>query len=672
MTNGVHPGDGASGGVARAWAEDALGAVALAEGAVAQRILASASLGAFPLRAAANAFGDPVSISTEGDIDTQVSRARAHASQGERVALVARASALVGARPAMRAFVRDRLSVVFHALDEDGCPDAMALADLGWGVLLASNVEDSLDLSLVARRASEDSGTPFLVVHERGVARHVEPIVRPDAALCEAFLGTPAGRVRRVTDPAHPIHTKIGPRAFADRVPFALGSALREFEALTGRRHDVVERSAGTDAAVMIVAAGVLGESLLGEVERLRGLGADVGVVKVTALRPFPGPRIVRALGRSLAVTVLEGSDDWLAQSNPLTREVKASFADALTWAPDYPGVGRIPRITSGVIGMARGLDAFDLDSVVENMVLGERGKRLFAFGADPDLALPVSGGQAAVSGGPSPNPRAASAGPFVMRGVVRDLPTAVACAELCASVLVSAVALRTRATVRSSVGGHAHGVGAPAGFPQTPGLLGDTPKPPGEAEVTFEVVAGRERPRGAHAPHAVRLVALEDVASLIAGNPLARLADGGILAVPTEHRSPEALWASLPPYVKAIAFDRHLRVVGWPVTDGAGATGGEAVRWLTAAAFAGAALAGAGKADGAKARQLVDASLVGREVEGALRVVVGQDGAAIAEHGGQVARRAFESYVEVPRAIVERDMDGVRMGRHDERVAAR
>ena len=565
MENGVNPEGGlSSGSNARPSAHDVLGAIALAEGAVAVRVLVVGDLGdGLPIDGSrSNAFGETVTVtvSAAGTIAEQAGRAHALAVQGERVALVAPAGILSAARAAMRKIAEGRLSVVFHALDDRGCPDTYALADLGWGVLVASSVEDSLDLSLVARRASEDSGTPFLVVHERAGARHVEPLARPDPALCDAFLGAPAGRMRPLTDPAHPVHAKIGPRAFADRVPFALGSAMRGLESLSGRRHDVIERSAGSDAAAMIVAAGVLGESLLGEVDRLRALGHDVGVVKVTALRPFPGPRIVRALGRSLAVTVLEGVDEPLAQSNPLTREVKAAFADALTWSPGYPGVGRIPRVTSGVVGLGgHELDALDFDAIVRNMLEGERGKRLFAFGADAELALPLSIAGTA--------PTAATPG-FVMRGVVKDLATAVACSELCAAVLGSALALRVRATVRA---------------------------PRASEAARFDVVASRERPRGVHTPHTVRLVVLDDVAVLLGGNPLARLAQGGIVALPTHHRTPDALWASLPPYVKAIVFDRQARVVGWPMGDASpddvAAQGADGARWLTAAAFAGIAL---------------------------------------------------------------------------------
>ena len=60
--------------------------------------------------------------------------------------------------------------MVVHALAGHGAEDLSALADLGWGLLCAAGPEDSFDLSLIARRAAEDSGVPFIVVHGLGRA----------------------------------------------------------------------------------------------------------------------------------------------------------------------------------------------------------------------------------------------------------------------------------------------------------------------------------------------------------------------------------------------------------------------------------------------------------------------------------------------------------------------
>ena len=639
MENGVERDERAIGTRTRIVARDDFGAIVAAEVAISQRVVA---LGCGPhghgaVGRTTNAFGDAVAF----DVFEEEAGAAAHVSRlmdlekdGERVALVAPAHLLADARLALRAIAAMRLPVVFHALADRGYEGAFALADLGWGVLFASGALDSVDLSLIARRAAEDSGIPFLIVHERSIVRQLEPVGPPDPALCEAFLGPAFERVRKISDPAHPIHAKIGERAFAERVPFAIGSAMRGLQSFTGRRHDTIDWSPVDGAAVMLVGAGVLGDALLGEAGRLRALGQDVGAVKLTALRPFPGPRLIRALAKAHVVTVLEATDEPLAQSNPLTREVKAAFADALTWAPEYPGIGRLPRIHSGVVGIGGyDLEAGDVEAVVRNMVEGEQGKRHFAFGPD--------GGLAAVHSPAAIRQNTTSA---AMRGRVASLETANACAELCTTVISSALALKCRASVRPSAGAEGNGA-------------------------AFDLLAARERPRGVSTPLAFGLIAFEDPAALVSGNPLARLVSGSVLAVPTSESTAEGLWAELPSYVKAIAFDREVRVVGFP-SFSPGEDGDSA--WMTASAFAGLALlffAGVSLHLGRASRAAVDGPLVEREVVAALRAFGATD--ARAEKAGKVARLAFDAHLDVTREIVDQDLAAIRVGRRDARAGA-
>ena len=81
-----------------------------------------------------------------------------------------------------------------------GGEELAALADIGWGVLLASGPEDSFDLTLVARRAAEDAGVPFLVVHALGdgaAGRAVAMISVPAEPAIVAFVGSkrlPSGK----------------------------------------------------------------------------------------------------------------------------------------------------------------------------------------------------------------------------------------------------------------------------------------------------------------------------------------------------------------------------------------------------------------------------------------------------------------------------------------------
>lgn len=631
--NGIEHGAATTTVTSRAWARDALGAVALAERAIAQRLVTDHE--SLARGAAMNAFGGEVGVEIVRDPSAMAGRAEALACDGERVAIVTTARALASARDGLRSIAAKRLGVVAHAvgdLDGAGYADALALGDVGWGVLFASSSAESLDLALVARRAAEDSGCPFVVVHERAAVRHVEPVAPPSRDLCEAFVGAPHARVRRVTDPAHAVHAAVNARVFAERVPFALGSALRELGALTGRHHDVLERAPAGDTAIALVGVGSVGDSLVAEVERLRAAGHDVGAVKLVAWRPFPGARLVKSLSRALVVSVLERGSVPLAQSNPFALEIKASFADALTWAPDYPGIGRIPRVVSGVVGAdGHELDARDVDAVVHNALADERGRRHFALGAGDLAAAP-----------PAPHHEPSHAA-FAMRARVAELETAIVCADLCVAVLGSTLGLHARATVRPLApiegGGYA-----------------------------VDLAAGRRRPRGTHAPHAVRVIALDDPATLVANNPLARLARGGTIALPSAQRSADGVWSELPAWVKAIAFDRRANVVAYERP-----APGTHPTWRHAAALAAIALVEAGRAAGSRAERAVDPSLVAREVAEAVRGALADaaDADTVAVAAGETARRCFEAHVDVPRATIERDEEAIRLGRKDARAGA-
>jgi pyruvate-ferredoxin/flavodoxin oxidoreductase len=611
----------------RAWAKDSVGAIALAEGSFSERVFVAID-GALTLPAR-NVFGGPVVAEPGANVQALTPRFIEAIEAGERAALIGGAREIAGSRDALARIRARRLSAVVHVAREPGtAADALALADLGWGVLVAAGVEESLDFALIARRAAEDCGTPFFVVHERGAARHVEAVLAPSPELVEVFVGAPRARIRLPSDPAHPVHAHVSERAFAERVTFALGSAMRELESLTGRRRDVIERIPAGDASLMLVAAGELGESLIAAVESLRAQGQDVGALKVNALRPFPGPRMVKAMARALALTVLESVDDPLAQSSPLAREIKAAFADAMTWAPGYPGIGRMPRISTGIaLSAGHELEAEDLDAAVHNMLADERGKRSFVFGGEESVRLEATA-----------PPAKKSATPVSMRGRVRDAATAEACAEVATAVVSSALGLYVRASVRKARAGEGEGF-------------------------AFDLIASRERPRGAHAPHAVRVVVVEDPGMLTSANPLARLAEDGVLAVPSRQQSADAVWAEVPAYAKAIVFDRQARVVGFPPLDDAtGATR----PWIVAAVFAGLALASGVRVG----RTQIDGATVVREIAEALRAALGPGGEEAIARGAELARRAFESRVEVPRATVERDEESVRLGRRDARAS--
>ena len=575
--------------MARMEMSDASSAIALAEAAIGSRVLA---------------FGPEGSPQDRvGSAESLLAEARAAAEKGERVAVVARAESLASARDAMRQVAQARLAVVAHAISGHGGEDLAALTDLGWGVLCASGPEDSFDLALVARRAAEDAGVPFVVVHAHG---HADPrgsaspglahamVALPLEKACQAFVG-PASRMRPRHDPAHPSLTPIGDRAFAERVPFALGSALREYANVSGRRHDVFDKIPLGEAPLMLVGMGPLGDALFHSVSELRARGYDVGAVHVSALRPFPGAKLVKTLARALAITVLEPADEPMSHGGLLARELKSAFTDALTWAPGFPGIGRIPKLFVGVTGPS--FDVADLAAICDNMLADERGRRSFSF-SDAEHSLPrASTAESPATGGVS------------MRWVLDDVASAELALSTTAAVLATALGLRAHGIVMP------HGTGGGA---------------------TVDVFASREHARGGMARRAPRLVLATDrgLSSAAAVTPLS---PGAVLGVLSAGGDP-----TLPDAARTLVRERRVRALALAYGGAA-----EDATIAIAATCAGAALAAGSRAQ----RTMIDAIFVARVVAEHLTSRGVTDPGPAAER----ARRAFEATLEAL-ATAERD----------------
>jgi pyruvate-ferredoxin/flavodoxin oxidoreductase len=142
-----------------------------------------------------------------------------------------------------------------------GHDDVMGVADAGWGILFARNAQGAGDLCLIARRAAENSQTPFLNVQDGFLTTHtVEDILMPEPELMGEFVGKPEDKLVNLFDPYNPLQTgvvqnqdsymkgKIAQRAYYAKVPSAVQEAMDEFYRLTGRRYQMVESYRMDDA----------------------------------------------------------------------------------------------------------------------------------------------------------------------------------------------------------------------------------------------------------------------------------------------------------------------------------------------------------------------------------------------------------------------------------------
>jgi pyruvate-ferredoxin/flavodoxin oxidoreductase len=382
----------------------------ISQGACAYPITPSTNMGGGYQLAVANGqrnlWGEPLAFLELESEHSSASTCEGFALAGGRVANFTSGQGLILMKEVLYVIAGKRLPVVFHigarALTSQGLnihaghDDVMGVADCGWGMLFARNVQESADLALIARRIAEESETPFFNIQDGFLTTHtIESLRLPEPELMKQFVGDPNGehRLRNLMDPLHPIMSgvvqnqdsymkgRIAQRFFYDRIPGTTKRVMEEFYSLTGRCYGMIDSWALEDAECALVGMGSLAETATATAKYLRAEeGLKIGTLHITCFRPFPGPEVVEALANTNAIAVIERMDNPTAQSNPLTAEIKAAFTDALSGAPGYPKIERVPVIYSGSAGLgSRDIRAGDFVAVIHHMRDKKENRSLFS-----------------------------------------------------------------------------------------------------------------------------------------------------------------------------------------------------------------------------------------------------------------------------------------------------
>ncbi|PWB46203.1 MAG: pyruvate ferredoxin oxidoreductase [Candidatus Methylomirabilota bacterium] len=500
-----------------------------------------------------NLWGEPLFFLEPESEHSSASACEGFALAGGRVSNFTSGQGLVLMKEVLYTIAGKRLPAVFHigarALTSQalnvhaGHDDVMAVADCGWGMLFAKNAQGAADLALIARRAAEEGETPFMTVQDGFLTTHtIENILLPEPELMKEFIGDPHGgtRLRNLMNPLQPIMSgvvqnqdsymkgKIAQRFFYDRLPAIVEGVMERFYALTGRRYGLVESYRLEDADYAIVGMGGLVETAMATVDYLRAhRGICAGALHVTSFRPFPGSQIIEATRHLKAVAVIERMDNPLAQSNPLTAEIKAAFADALTGTPGFPAIERMPIIYSGSAGLgSRDIRPGDLVAAIENMRRDDSGSRYFVLGIKHEQAL-----------APAEDADVRSAGSFSMRGHSVGGFGSVTTNKVIATIVGDLFGLKVQA------------------YPKYGSEKKGLP-------TTYYLTVAKEPIRTHCELTQVDFVPLNDINAFNLGNPLTGLATGGMVFIQTDKKTPEEVWTGIPDYAKQIIRERQIRVL--------------------------------------------------------------------------------------------------------------
>ena len=488
-------------------------------------------------------WGTPLRFIEPESEHSSASAAEGAALAGARVTNFTAGQGLVLMKEVLFVISGKRLPVVFHvgarALTSQalnihaGHDDVMAVADCGWGVLFARNAQEAADLAAIARRTAEATDTPFLVAQDGFLTTHTLENVRlPEDELLREFVGDPRQHIRDLFDPAEALMTgvvqnqdsymkgKIGQRAYTDRIPTVLGDAMAEWGRLTGREIGPINAYRTEDASEILVAMGTIADTAIAVVDHLREQGRPVGCIAVTAFRPFPATALAEALRHARAVGVVERTDEPLAASNPLTRELRAALYEVAAESE------HVPRVQSFVAGLgSRDVAAGDLVAVFDQLTARRRtDDSIRVLGIRHPLALEA----APIDLRPE--------GAYSLRGHSIGGFGSVTTNKLVATLVGELFDKQVQAYPRYG--------SEKKGLPTTYYLT--------IANAPIRLHAELDR---------VDFVPLHDVSAFNLGDPLSGLVDGGDLFVQSPLEDPAAIWASIPAAARAELLGRRIRV---------------------------------------------------------------------------------------------------------------
>ncbi len=345
----------------------------------------------------------PASIAADGP-RTALASATGAALAGRRASVFLSGPDLMQCRDLLEQAAGRRVPLVVHTVLRapgahaqaigTGHEPLHALDGLACVKLIASNAQQAVDLTLIARRAAELALTPVVVAMDaEQTALAVQDVVLPDDRLAHAFLGAPADviqspgaaqriifgdtrrRVPRLYDLDHPmlLGPLQGPEVWALGAGAAtvhlgrdlarvLDEAVEAFAAQTGRRHEPLRLHRTADARTALIAQGSLVETAIAVADWAREHAhARVGVIGITRADPLDEAGLCRALKGVRTACVLERVAFPPGADGPLMRRVRAALERAIEAsraegpAPGDPqpiGPKDLPRLLGAAAGL--------------------------------------------------------------------------------------------------------------------------------------------------------------------------------------------------------------------------------------------------------------------------------------------------------------------------------
>jgi pyruvate ferredoxin oxidoreductase alpha subunit len=257
--------------------------------------------------------------------------------------------------------------------------DVMAVRDTGWIQLFTENGQEVVDHVFCAFRIAEDKKVLLpVMVHLDGfhLSHVIEPISFPEQSKVDKFL--PPNKYPLPLHPDKPVTMgDFAPPAIYPEAKWAQEVNLRaskdtilkcwqEFADIFGHKYQSVESYHAEKAKTLLLTMGSFSETAMTAIDRMRGEGRDVGLVRLRLWRPFPFEELRRAVEDAETLIVLDRALSFGGPGGPVCSEVKAALY----------GQAKKPKVVSFVAGIGgRDISPDDFEAIVNRgIAVSEKG----------------------------------------------------------------------------------------------------------------------------------------------------------------------------------------------------------------------------------------------------------------------------------------------------------
>ncbi len=222
--------------------------------------------------------------------------------------------------------------------------DSMGGRDCGWIQLYGEDAQEGYDNAIQAFRIAEhmDVRLPVMTMIDGFIiSGAIGPVETLEDDQVKQFVGG--------YEPVHPLldidnpvtvgaFDSLGGWYFEHKVTQneAMAKAMdviesvgREYGELSGRPYSHFKTHMIEDAEIVLVAIGSAAGNVKTMIDKLRGEGKKVGLLKVRTFRPFPHRQIAEALSGARVIGVMDRSDSFGSQGGPLFTEIRSALFEA-------------------------------------------------------------------------------------------------------------------------------------------------------------------------------------------------------------------------------------------------------------------------------------------------------------------------------------------------------